>query len=341
MNTACIITNQGRRFLLPALCDVIDFNRFESLPWLQERTILLTVHGSRAYGLHTESSDYDYKGVAIPPRSYFTGFLQRFEQAEQKSPADATIYDIRKFFHLAADCNPNVIEVLWTDDSDLVMVEPAGHALREMRGNFLSLKAKYTFSGYAIAQLKRIRTHRKWLLTPPKKKPERADFNLPERTLVSKDMMGAIQAVLDAGGSPLQYGQNVMQAYEKERSYHNAMHEWHQYETWKQSRNPVRAELEAKFGYDCKHAMHLVRLMRMCREILTTGKVLVKRPDREELLRIRNGAWEYDQLIEWAESQDSELEAIAQSSALPHAPDRVLLDQKCRFLVESVNWPTI
>mgnify|MGYP001607055563 CR=1 FL=1 len=46
-----------------------------------------------------------------------------------------------------------------------------------------------------------------------------------------------------------------------------------------------------------KHAMHLVRLMRMCKEILITCEVVVKRPDREELLAIRNGAWSYYKLI--------------------------------------------
>jgi len=45
--------------------------------------------------------------------------------------------------------------------------------------------------------------------------------------------------------------------------------------------------LEAKFGFDTKHAMHLIRLLRMAREILETGVVHVKRPDAEELSAIR------------------------------------------------------
>src|ERR1039458_5020213 len=39
------------------------------------------------------------------------------------------------------------------------------------------------------------------------------------------------------------------------------VHQVDQYNGWKAQRNPKRAELEAKFGYDTKHAMHLVRLM--------------------------------------------------------------------------------
>jgi hypothetical protein len=75
--------------------------------------------------------------------------------------------------------------------------------------------------------------------------------------------------------------------------------------------------------------MHLVRLMRMCREILERGEVIVRRPDREELLAIRAGAWSYDKLVEWADREDAELEAMVGSSPLPRQPDRVALDRLC------------
>jgi hypothetical protein len=100
---------------------------------------------------------------------------------------------------------------------------------------------------------------------------------------------------------------------------------------------PNRAALEEKFGYDTKHAYHLVRLIRMCRETLLTGKVIVKRPDREELLSIRNGAWTYDQLIEFADSEEKSLSEIYNSSnVLPKTPDRNKIEQLCVELVEKM-----
>lgn len=304
-----------------------------NLAWLSSRTILLTVHGSHAYGLATADSDVDIKGVAVPPKEYFTGFLHRFEQAESKNP-DLTVFDIRKFFQLAADCNPNIIEILWTDESDLIQCSEVGHQLRHFRGNFLSQKAKYTFSGYAIAQLKRIKTHRKWLLDPPSHKPTREEFGLPETKLISADEMGAIEAVERSEGGGASFSENTMAIYQRERSYHNALMHFQQYENWKKQRNPARAELEAQWGYDSKHAMHLVRLMRMCEEILRTGQVVVKRPDHEELLAIRNGAWSYDQLIEWAEKQDKLMDDLLKQTTLPHSADRRYLDAICRGIVE-------
>lgn len=129
---------------------------------------------------------------------------------------------------------------------------------------------------------------------------------------------------------------NFIQVMQKEREYTSKKKEWDQYQTWKKSRNPARAALEEKYGYDTKHAYHLVRLIRMCREILTDGKVIVKRPDREELLAIRNGAWSYEQLIEFAEKEDKSLnELYATSTALPKSPDKNKIDELCIKLVES------
>lgn len=63
--------------------------------------------------------------------------------------------------------------------------------------------------------------------------------------------------------------------------------------------------------------MHLVRLMRMCVEILRDEKCIVKRPDAEELLSIRNGEWSFDRLIEFAEEKDKEADSLYKTSKLP------------------------
>lgn len=307
-----------------------------SLPWLPQRTIFLTRAGSHAYGLATLESDVDVRGVAIPPREYFLGFWYRFEQAEAARP-DLVIYDIRKFFRLAAACNPSIIELLWTDAEDHLLVTPLGHRLLDNRSLFLSRRAKQTFGGYAVAQLKRIKTHRRWLLQPPSHKPRRSEFGLPETSVLSADILGAVATLEQKAEQDLSaFPGHVMEIYRRERSYQNALGEWQQYEHWKAHRNPKRAALEAKIGFDGKHASHLVRLLRMCREILETGTVIVKRPDREELLAIRNGAWSYDQLLEWSEHEDRALETITADSALPPAPDEQRLDALCIATVEEV-----
>lgn len=314
------------------------------LSWVDESTIFLTLHGSRAYGTHTHTSDYDYKGICIPPKKYYFGFSENFEQCELKEP-DMVIYEIRKFFNLASQCNPNIIEVLFCDERDYIICKPVAEKIIENKKLFLSKRIKHTFSGYSVSQLKRIKSHKKYLLNPPKNQPSRSDFGLPETPLISKDQTQIILSTLnddanneDFEKSILNYpiNINVLEVLRKERKYFLAKKEWDQYQNWKKNRNPKRAELEEKFGYDSKHAYHLVRLLRMCKEILLTGKVKVKRDDYEELLAIRNGCWSYDQLIEFAEKEEIEINKIYnESNILPEKPNLNKINDLCVNIIES------
>lgn len=293
---------------------------------IDKHTVYLARHGSHAYGTSLPESDIDTKGFAVSPKNYVLGFAYNFEQHESKSPEDKVVYDIRKFCNLAADCNPNIIEVLFVDDADVLQMHPAGALIREHRDLFISKKARHKFSGYAISQLKRIRTHRGYLLNPPDHRPTREEYGLSVESKITPDMMGAFDKLVDQGE---QVHSNVMELVQQEKRYRGALNHWNQHENWKATRNEKRSALEAKFGYDTKHGMHLVRLLRMCREILEGKGVLVRRPDADELLAIRRGEWSYDKLVEWAEKQDEEMQALYETSTLRHAPDMEKLNDLC------------
>lgn len=345
-----------------------------NLAWLPARTVFLTRHGSHAYGLATPTSDVDVKGVAVPPTEYYLGFLKRFEQAECAEP-DAVVYELRKFMQLAADCNPSVVEVLFTDPEDHLGVTPLGERLLAARDLFLSRKAKHTFTGYAMAQLRRLEQHHRWVRNPPTAPPRREDFGLDALTETEEARLKSVHAEIDrlvktweldlsalprhaqddlratitdamaervaaeseswrAAARHLGLGDDLVARMAKEREFRARMREWEQYAGWQKSRNPKRAELEARFGFDTKFGAHVVRLLRMCREILAEGVVRVRRPDREELLAIRHGAWPFERLKEWAAAEDAAMEALMKSSKLPHGPDRERLDALCVSLVE-------
>jgi hypothetical protein len=70
-------------------------------------------------------------------------------------------------------------------------------------------------------------------------------------------------------------------------------------------------------SYDTKHAMHLVRLMRMGLEVLESGNLLVRRPDAEELVAIRDGKLSYDALLETADELQARMTTAVGKSALP------------------------
>jgi predicted nucleotidyltransferase len=345
-------------------------------PWIPSRLTFLVRHGSNAYGTNVEGSDEDFKGALVAPKECYLGFRDKFEQQTLSEP-DTVVYEIKKFFSLAAACNPNIIEVLHVDPTDRIYSTAAGDKIFEAKDKFLSKKVRYTFAGYAASQLGRIETHRRWLLDPPKVKPERKDFKLPEKTLVAEDqllaakaeikkevekynlgfldlredqmiavqntmydMLGELHITKDDmwAGSARKVGlsENFIEYMQKERQYEGKIREWGQFQDWKRDRNIARSILEEKYGYDTKHAYHLVRLIRMCKEILETGKVIVKRPDREELLFIRNGGWSYDQLIEYAKFVNKQLDEICGKSKIADTPDMNYLNNLCIEIIESM-----
>jgi hypothetical protein len=112
------------------------------------------------------------------------------------------------------------------------------------------------------------------------------------------------------------------------------------YWTWKKNRNQARSELEEKYGFDTKHAMHLVRLLRMGAEALETGIIHVKRPDAVELLAIRNGEWSYEQIVSYAEMMDKRVrEDLYQTTSLPKRPDLAFAAELLMQIQDSI-WET-
>lgn len=77
--------------------------------------------------------------------------------------------------------------------------------------------------------------------------------------------------------------------------------------------------------------MHTIRLLQVAEEILTTGQLRVKRPNREELLSIKAGNAEYEELLEQANGLIERIEAAYASSSLPESPDEKAIE---RILVE-------
>jgi len=291
--------------------------------WVKHCTIFEFLGGSHAYGLNTETSDEDIRGICIPPEKYWLG-LTRFDQADKFQNEDKVIYNIKKFVELAADCNPNIIEFLYCDESSIIKSSPWYERLREHRDWFLSSKARFTFSGYAFAQLKRIKSHKKWLMDPPKEKPLREDFGLPKGRKVGPEMLGAADTLTEDG---YEFSREIMSIFTKEKQYQAEKKKWDSYQNWLQNRNLKRMNLEAEYGYDTKHAMHLVRLMSMAVEILRDGQVIVKRPDRDFLLGIRNGDWTYDRLIEWCEKQEELMDDLYKTTSLQKKPQMKNIEQ--------------
>jgi uncharacterized protein len=365
---------------------------------LEQHTIFLTLAGSQAHGTARDGSDVDLRGVCVAPLPVRLSLFRAFEQYDGELPdllaaavlprikghptaaraleikTECVIFDVAKFVGLCAAANPNALEILFADERDWVFELPAWRRLHDERHRFLTKKVQQTFHGYAMAQLKKIKTHRSWLSSPPTKKPAREDFGLPvadgtlsrddqnriEQSIADKirsygidniDMPKptriAVQERLDAfyrdllsasdedldermravAIHALQLPPDVGSALNAEKKYRAAMKHWDSYQTWKTHRNPARAELERRHGYDTKHAMHLIRLMRMGLEVLETGDLRVRRADAAELSAIRDGAMSFDELLAAATGLQAAMEKAASTSRLPADVDRAGVDE--------------
>ena len=274
----------------------LSFFDKSNLKWLKNNTIFLTVAGSHSYGTNIETSDIDYRGIAIPPNEYYYSFDKNFEQAEFKDP-DCVIFDLRKFFTLAANNNPNCIEIIFTDPKDHLIVNPIMEKLFKHRQEFLCKRARYAYEGYAFAQFKRIKLHNAYLRNPIDHKPTRKEFGLPEHTVVSTEQLEAVNAMIrkkldqwnvdfsqidnntrielsekitnimtevcsasifiekenlwKEAAVSCNINPNFVFLIQKEKEYEARAREYKQYQDWKKNRNPLRADLEANFGYDC------------------------------------------------------------------------------------------
>lgn len=111
------------------------------------------VVGSRAYGLESDASDTDRRGVYLPPAELHWSLYGVPEQLENPN-TEEVYWELQKFLTLALKANPNVLECLYTP-----VVEHAdaiAHRMLAMRSVFLSKLVYQTYNGYVMSQFKKL-----------------------------------------------------------------------------------------------------------------------------------------------------------------------------------------
>ena len=87
--------------------------------------------------------------------------------------------------------------------------------------------------------------------------------------------------------------------------------------------NPIsarKADIIESNGSDLKAAYHVVRLINEVEQILTTGDLDLE-SGREQLKAIRRGDWTMQQVVDYFELKEKQLEQAYADSELPHKPD--------------------
>ncbi|MFE0632404.1 DNA polymerase beta superfamily protein [Streptomyces sp. NPDC058864] len=127
---------------------------------VRHHTVYACVMGSRAFGLATDDSDTDRRGVYVAPTPLFWRFAKPPRHVDGPEREQFS-WELERFCELALRANPNVLECL---HSPLVEhVDDTGKELLALRGAFLSRHVHESFVRYATGQLRKleadVRTH--------------------------------------------------------------------------------------------------------------------------------------------------------------------------------------
>jgi hypothetical protein len=127
---------------------------------VRDHTVYTCVMGSRAFGLATEDSDTDRRGVFLAPTALFWRFDKPPTHVEGPA-AEQFSWELERFCELALRASPTVLECL---HSPLVeYADDTGRELLALREAFLSRRVHETFTGYAHGQRRKleadVRTH--------------------------------------------------------------------------------------------------------------------------------------------------------------------------------------
>ena len=330
-----------------------------SLEDLRVRNLVLleAVSGSRAYGLATEESDTDIKGVFFLPRDLFYG-LGYVAQVNDEGN-NTVFYELGRFVELLLASNPNTLELLATPEDCLLFRHPLMASLRCEW--FVSRACRQSFAGYAYGQIRKARGLNKKIVNPvaPEKKSVldfcrviegmgsvAVDKWLSARQMRQENVGLAAVAhtrnvyalFYDAEGSK-HYRGIVQKAhangvctsrivegdvplaglYFNQDGYSCYCREYGAYQQWLAERNEARyaATLRHAQGYDAKNMMHTFRLLEMAHDVACFGEVRVRRDNREELLVIKRGEFAYEDLLMRAEALMQRVDSAFAESSLP------------------------
>lgn len=328
---------------------------------VKEKGLLVfeVIIGSRAYGLHTENSDTDIRGVFVLPQEMYYG-LEYTEQVNNETN-DIVYYELKRFMELLAKNNPNILEMLDTPVACILQRHPIMENLKP--GLFLSKLCEQTFANYAYTQVKKAYGLEKKIANPVDEvRKSVSDFcfvyegkeAIPlavyfERKGLDQQRAGLTaithlrdcynlfysEAVTysgirrkeesnDVSLSNVPTGEKpIAMMYFNKDGYSVYCKRYKEYWEWVEKRNEQRYKTTLSHGknYDSKNMMHVFRLLAMAKEIAVEGRINVLREDREFLLAVKEGKFEYDELLEKAEALKNELPSLYLESPLPDEPD--------------------
>ncbi|HMT01692.1 MAG TPA: nucleotidyltransferase domain-containing protein [Burkholderiales bacterium] len=106
-------------------------------------------------------------------------------------------------------------------------------------------------------------------------------------------------------------------------AYSTHCKDFREYQQWLIDRNPLRYADNAKVGndFDSKNMSHCIRLLNTSIDLLSDKGLILKRPEKDYLISIRNGEVSYETIINEAETKMELLNSLYETTTLPREVD--------------------
>lgn len=338
-----------------------------TIEWIKNNGLLVfeVITGSKSYGLDTPTSDIDIKGVFVLPKNMFYG-LEYTAQVNNETN-DIVYYELKRFMELLSKSNPNILEMLNVPEKCVLQRHPIMDVLqpemflsRQCEQSFANYAFTQIKKAYGLEKkiVNPVEEERKSVLdfcfvyddketVPLKKYLEgngyeqnkiglaaithlRDCYNLYYSEEFNYSGVAKKDNANEVSLSSIPKGEKpIAMLYFNKDAYSVYCKQYKEYWDWVAKRNEQRYDTTVLHGkkYDSKNMMHVFRLLLMAKEIAVEGKINVFRNDRDFLLAIKEGKFEYDELVQKADALKDELPALYQQSNLQDEPDEEMINK--------------
>lgn len=343
-----------KEYINPRFKNLLEKEEYQFLETdihLGNNIALLVLGGSRAYGTNNKNSDIDIRGITLDlpqdligrgtdsqsPRS---GKI--FEQIVETN-TDTTIYSLSKFFELAINGNPNILEILGVREEDIIYITPEGRKIMDNQKMFYSKKIIQTVGGFAESQLRRFENaNARNRVSQPRKESHILD-SIKRFLIASKTMFTPFDE-----NAKLDVYQDISkkEGYEEElfidvnishyplRDFRGIIKEMTNIITSYDKKQKGARNNKKDDEHMDKHLMHLFRLLEKGIEVNKTGLFKTYCGDLiSDLLSIRNGKYRNDdgtykdELISILDDLHKKMDKAIEETVLPDTPDFELIEK--------------
>jgi predicted nucleotidyltransferase len=311
-----------------------------------ENCIFCFLTGSYLYGTSTPNSDKDYEAVFIEDPDYVLGTKRcdevnfstkssRKDERNTKDDVDIKFYSLKKYLELAKLNNPNKIEWFFVPERNVIKSSAYWSDIKSHKEDFLSLKLKHSFCGYAHSQKSKLLTKKERLDSLRKFKNllekslnsgakivkdlfvpttdilpfEYTEFIKKDINMLGQDVIKFIVCSnkLQIDSREYYFGSNIITIYE------NISREIERY-------GQRTANLD-EFMYDTKFASHIFRLHYEGLSLLKEGIIHYPLPENQYILDVKLGKYTLEEVLAKADALEPLFEEAYIRSELPKTPN--------------------